>query len=282
MNNYLSLLREILENGENRKGRNGVTRGLFTRQLRFKMSDGFPVVTTKKLAFRSTAAELFFFMSGCTDNNVLQRLGCNIWTANAEASYWKPKAEYDGDLGHIYGFQWRFWQGQNGKVVDQLQNVIDQLKKDPSDRRMIVSAWNPGELDMMALPPCHMMFQLHSINNHLSLHMFQRSCDMFLGVPFNIASYALLLHLIAQMTEQIADELILTLGDVHIYENHFDQVRTQLSREPYPLPTLWLNPNVKELFHVDVRNMFSPSIINEIVKLKNYQHHPKIEADMSV
>ena len=282
MNNYLSLLKEILEHGDDRQGRNGVTRGLFTRQLRFKMSDGFPVVTTKKLAFRSTAAELFFFMSGCTDNKVLQQLGCNIWTANAEADYWKPKAEYEGDLGHIYGFQWRFWQGPNGKVIDQLQDTIDKLRTNPSDRRMIVSAWNPGELDMMALPPCHMMFQFYSINDRLSLHMFQRSCDMFLGVPFNITSYALLLHLLSQMTGQVADELVLTLGDAHIYENHFDQVRLQLSREPYSLPALWINPRIKNLSDIEVRDMISSRDVSTIVKLKGYQYHPKIEAEMSV
>lgn len=283
MNNYNALLKEILETGEDRKGRNGFTRGLFTRQLRFKMSDGFPVVTTKKLAFRSTAVELFFFMSGCTDNRVLQRLGCNIWTENAESDYWKPKAQYPGDLGRIYGFQWRFWQGPDGKTIEQLQNVISTLRNNPHDRRMIVNAWNPGELDMMALPPCHMTFQFHSVNGKLSLHMFQRSCDMFLGVPFNITSYALLLHIIAKIVGQIPDELVLTLGDVHIYSNHFDQVNLQLSRKPFPLPTLWINPGIKELGGmIDVDNIIGPESIKNLVRLENYQYHPAIKADMSV
>lgn len=282
MKNYNSLLKEIMENGSDRKGRNGTTRGVFTRELRFKMSDGFPATTTKKLAFRSVAAELFWFMSGSNDNKILQRLGCEIWTANANADYWKPKAKFDGDLGRVYGVQWRFWKKPNGETVDQLQNVIDKIKKDPNDRRLIVTAWNPGEIDEMALPPCHMMFQFFVTNGKLSLHMFQRSCDMFLGVPFNIASYALLLHLIAQMTELEPDELILTLGDAHIYEDHFDAVKEQLSREPFKLPSLWINPKIKSLKDIDVTNLHKPEDVTELVRLENYEFHPAIKAKMAV
>lgn len=279
---YNDLLKEIMENGVDRKGRNGMTRGLFTRQLRFKMSDGFPATTTKKLAFRSVAAELFWFMSGSSDNNILRKLGCEIWTANAEADYWKPKAKFDGDLGRVYGVQWRNWKKPDGTTVDQLANIIDRIKKDPNDRRLIVTAWNPGELEEMALPPCHMIFQFFVTNGKLSLHMFQRSCDTFLGVPFNIASYALMLHLVAQMTDLVPDELILTLGDVHIYHDHFDAVNEQLSREPFPLPKLWINPSIKSLADIDVSKMNSPENVTALVRLENYQHHPPIKAKMSV
>jgi len=271
-----------METGSDRQGRNGITRGVFTRALRFNMKDGFPAVTTKKLAFRSTAAELFWFMSGASDNKILQRLGCEIWTPNANAEYWKPKAKYDGDLGRVYGVQWRSWRKVDGTVVDQLSSVIERIKKDPNDRRLIVTAWNPGELDEMALPPCHMIFQFFVTNGKLSLHMFQRSCDMFLGVPFNIASYALMLHLVAQMTNLGPDELILTLGDAHIYQDHFDAVKEQLDREPFALPTLWLNPNIKSLSDLDVTKMLEPNDIYKFVKLENYQHHPPIKAKMSV
>lgn len=282
MHNYQQLLGEILETGIDKEGRNGLTRGLFARQLRFKMENGFPAVTTKKLAFRSTAAELFFFMSGCSDNKVLQRLGCEVWTANSESDYWKHKAKYEGDLGRIYGVQWRSWRTPDDTPVDQLQLAINKLKKDPNDRRNIVTAWNPGELDQMALPPCHMQFQLYVANKRLSLHMYQRSCDMFLGVPFNIASYALLLHLLAQMSDLIADELILTLADVHIYENHFDAVKEQLTREPYTLPNLWINPDIKSLDNIDVSHLMTPDDITKLVRLEDYRYHSAIKAPMSV
>lgn len=279
---YNDLLREIMSDGVDREGRNGMTRGLFTRQLRFKMSDGFPATTTKKLAFRSVAAELFWFMSGCSDNNVLRKLGCEIWTANAEADYWKPKAKFDGDLGRVYGVQWRNWMRPDGTTVDQLASVIERIKKDPNDRRLIVSAWNPGEIDQMALPPCHMILQFFVTNGKLSLHMFQRSCDTFLGVPFNIASYSLMLHLVAQMTGLVADEFIITLGDVHIYHNHFDAVKEQLSREPYPLPKLWINPSIKSLADIDVSKMNGPEDVAALVRLEDYKFHPPIKAKMSV
>lgn len=279
---YLDVLKDIYENGSDRKGRNGTTRGLFTKQMRFKMSDGFPATTTKKLAFRTMAAELFWFLNGRSDNNELVKLGCNIWTANAESDYWKPKAKYDGDLGRVYGVQWRTWQKPDGGTVDQISDIIERLKKDPNDRRIIVSAWNPGELDQMALPPCHMIFQFYSVNGKLSLHMLQRSCDMFLGVPFNIASYALLLHLIAQFTDHEPDELVLTLGDAHIYEDHFEAVQEQLKRKPKKLPTLWLNPELKTLADIDISKLKEPNDIYNWVKLEDYNPDAKIAAKMAV
>lgn len=282
MINYNSLLKEIMEKGDDREGRNGKTRGLFTRELRYRMSEGFPATTTKKLAFRSVAAELFWFMSGSNDNKVLQRMGCEIWTANANADYWKPKAKFDGDLGRVYGVQWRHWKRPDGTEIDQLNNVIEKIKIDPNDRRLIVSAWNPGEIENMALPPCHMIFQFFVTKGKLSLHMFQRSCDMFLGVPFNIASYALLLHLIAQMTNLVADELILTLGDAHIYHDHFDAVNEQLSRTPGKLPKLWINPDIKSLGDIDVSKILAPDDILKLVKLEDYNPQPAIKAKMAV
>lgn len=282
MRNYNAILKEIMETGTDRTGRNGVTRGVFTRQLRYSMKDGFPATTTKKLAFRSVAAELFWFMSGASDNKILQRLGCTIWDGNANADYWKPKAKFEGDLGRVYGVQWRSWRKPDGSTVDQLASVIERIKKDPNDRRLIVTAWNPGELDEMALPPCHMIFQFFVTNGKLSLHMFQRSCDMFLGVPFNIASYALMLHLVAQMTNLEADELILTLGDAHIYHDHFDAVKEQLSRTPMDLPKLWLSPDIKSLADIDVSKMQTPEDIYKFVKLENYNPMPAIKAKMAV
>ncbi|MCA9352875.1 thymidylate synthase [Patescibacteria group bacterium] len=282
MRQYLDVLKKIMETGVDVEGRNGGTRKIFTEQMRFKMSDGFPAVTTKKLAFRTMAAELFWFMSGYNDNNELTRLGCTIWTANAESDYWKPKAKFDGDLGRVYGVQWRSWQGPDGKTVDQLKDVVERITTNPNDRRLIVSAWNPGELDQMALPPCHMMFQFFVADGKLSLHMFQRSCDMFLGVPFNIASYALMLHIVAQMTNLEPDELILTLGDAHIYHDHFDAVKEQLERTPDTLPTLWLNPDIKTLEDLDTKKLNEPNDIYTLAKLENYNPQETIKAKMAV
>lgn len=282
MKNYQELLQKVLDHGVDREGRNGWTRGLFTEQLRFSMKDGFPAVTTKKLAFKTMTAELLCFMSGCSDNNVMKRLGCTIWTANAEADYWKLKAKFDGDLGRVYGVQWRHWMRPDGTEVDQLASIIERIKKDPNDRRLIVTAWNPGELDQMALPPCHMIFQFFVTNNKLSLHMFQRSCDLFLGVPFNIASYGLLLHLVARLTNTEPDELILTLGDVHIYHTHFDAVKEQLLREPLALPTLWIDENIRALEDLDVSKFDDAVAIDKVIQLKNYESHPPIKAPMSV
>jgi thymidylate synthase len=246
------------------------------------MADGFPATTTKRLAFRSVAAELFWFMSGYSDNNELMRLGCTIWEANANAPYWKPKAKFDGDLGRVYGVQWRSWKKKDGEHVDQLSEVIERIKTDPNDRRLIISAWNPGELEEMALPPCHMIFQFYPANGKLSLHMFQRSCDMFLGVPFNIASYALMLCIVAQMTNLEPDELVLTLGDAHIYHNHFDAVKEQLKRKPKTLPKLWLNPNIKTLADLDTKKLNTPNDVYGLAKLLDYNPEKTIRAEMSV
>lgn len=273
---YLDALRLILETGVDRDDRTGTgTRALYGLQMRFNMQDGFPAITTKKLAFKAVKSELLWFLEGSTDDNRLKELNGSektIWTANAEADYWKPKATYPGDLGRVYAAQWRSWQKPDGTTVDQIAEVIEQIKKDPNSRRLIVTAWNPGELDQMALPPCHMFFQFFVANGKLSLLMHQRSCDMFLGVPFNIASYSLLLHMVAQVTDLEAHEFIHSLGDAHIYNNHFDAVKEQLSRSPLPTPTLSLNPAVK------VIDGFSMDDIN----LVNYESHPAIKAAMAV
>lgn len=274
MKQYLDALKKIMDEGVDRPDRTGVgSRAVFGVPLRFKISDGFPAVTTKKLAFESMKAELIWFLSGSSDVKKLQEMGCHIWDANAEADYWKPKAKFEGDLGRVYGVQWRNWKSPYTDVpIDQIANVIKKLKENPQDRRMIVSAWNPAEIDMMALPPCHLLFQFFSVNGKLSLMMYQRSCDTFLGVPFNIASYALLLCMVAQVTGLEADECILILADAHIYLNHFNQVKEQLSREPYPLPKLWLNPDVKD---IDKFTM-------DDIKLIDYKYHPTIKAPMAV
>ena len=273
MKQYLDALRNVLENGVEKKDRTGIgAKALFGMQMRFNMKDGFPAVTTKKLAFNSMKAELLWFIKGSSDNNELMKMGSKIWEANANSPYWKPKAKFDGDLGRIYGVQWRHWKGPDGKEIDQLAGAIKLIKEDPSSRRIIVNAWNPAELEQMALPPCHMFFQFFVAGNKLSLQMYQRSCDMFLGVPFNIASYSLLLHMVAQVTNLEAHDFIHTLGDAHIYQNHFEQVKEQLSRKPLPLPQLKLNPDVKS---IDDFKM-------EDIELVNYEHHPPIKATMAV
>ncbi len=283
MKNYNALMREILETGVDREGRNGKTRSLFAKQLRFDLTKGFPAVTTKKLAFKAVKGELLWFldMKGqdrASDEKLKAIMGTDhtIWTDNAGAPYWLPKSQFKGDLGRVYGMQWRNWQTQstfvNGKKVDQIAGLIDKLKNNPYDRRLVVSAWNPGELDDMALPPCHMMFQCYVAEGKLSLHMVQRSCDMFLGVPFNIASYALLTHMLAQVTGLQVGELILTLNDAHIYHDHFDAVKEQLSREPMELPTLLMNPDVKDI----------DKFLMSDIELENYNSHPAIKAKMAV
>ncbi len=282
MKQYLDVLKKIMDEGSDRQGRYGATRAMFAVPMRFKMKDGFPAMTTKKLAFRSVAAELLWFISGSSDNKELNRLGCHIWNANGNADYWKPKAEFEGDLGRVYGVQWRHWRKPDGTQVDQLKEVIERIKKDPYDRRLIVTAWNPGEINQMALPPCHMIFQFFVADGRLSLHMYQRSCDMFLGVPFNIASYALMLHIVARLTDLEPDELIITLGDAHIVHNHFDAVKEQMTREPFPLPTLWLNPTIKTLDDLNTTQIKEPNDIYNLVKLVNYQSHPAIKAEMGV
>ena len=276
---YNDILRTVLEEGNDRETRNGMTRALFALQMRFDMSDGFPAVTTKKLAFNAVKSELLWFLAmkgkeraSDEDLKVLNESERTIWTDNAESDYWKPKVQFKGDLGRVYGIQWRNWRAPDGAIVDQIAELIKKLKTAPYDRRLIVSAWNPGELADMALPPCHMFFQCFVSDGALSLHMVQRSCDMFLGVPFNIASYSLLLHMLAQVTGLKAKECILTLQDAHVYHEHFDAVKEQLSREPMALPQLWLNTEVKD---IDGFGM-------EDIKLENYQSHPSIKAKMIV
>ncbi len=277
---YNDVLARILEEGHDRQTRNAMTRALFAIQMRFNLEDGFPAVTTKKLAFKGVKSELLWFLQAggdkdrMNDNDLKKLVGkdTTIWTANAESDYWKPKAQSEGDLGRVYGVQWRKWKKPDGTTVDQIANVINKIKTDPYDRRLLVTAFNPGEMDDMALPPCHMMFQFFVDGDKLSLHMIQRSCDMFLGVPFNIASYALLLAMVAQVTGKKAHECILTLNDAHIYHEHFDAVKEQLSRKPYPPPTLWLNPEITD---IDAFTM-------DDIKLENYQHHEPIKAEMIV
>ena len=272
MKQYLDALKKVLEKGTDKQDRTGTgTKAIFGMQMRFNMQDSFPAVTTKKLAFNSMKAELLWFIKGSSDVKELQKLGCHIWDANAEAHYWKPKARFSGDLGRIYGVQWRKWHA-DGKEIDQLAQAIKLIKENPSSRRIIVNAWNPGELEQMALPPCHTFFQFFVADNKLSLQMYQRSCDMFLGVPFNIASYSLLLHMVAQVTNKEPFEFIHTLGDAHIYINHLEQVKEQLARKPLPLPQLKLNPNIKNIEDFKM----------EDIELADYQYHPTIKAPMAI
>lgn len=281
MQQYLDALRHILEHGADRQSRTGIsTRAIFGMQLRFNMEDGFPNVTTKKLPWKSIASELLWFIEGSNDERRLAEIlygnrderKKTIWTANAESDYWKPKAKFAGDLGRIYGVQWRKWKNADGKEIDQLANAIKLIKENPTSRRIIVTAWNPGEIEQMALPPCHAFFQFFVAEDKLSLQMYQRSCDMFLGVPFNIASYSLLLHMVAQVTGLEPHEFVHVLADAHIYHNHFEQVKEQMKRAPFPLPKLRLNPEIKD---IDDFKM-------EDIKLENYQSHPTIKAKMAV
>ena len=273
MKQYLEALNYVLEEGVDRPDRTGVgTRAVFGMQMRYRMENGFPVLTTKKLVFQLVKAELLWFLKGSSDINELHRLGAHIWDANASASYWQPKARFSGDVGRIYGVQWRSWRTPEGEEIDQLARVIKQIKEQPTSRRMLVSAWNPGELDQMALPPCHVLFQFFVAEGKLSLQMYQRSGDMFLGVPFNIASYSLLLHLVAQVTGLEVGEFVHVLGDAHIYHNHFEQVKTQLKRSPLASPKLWLNPKCRELADFG----------NDDIKLMDYRHHSAIKAPMAV
>jgi thymidylate synthase len=278
--NYLELCKRILETGTLSEDRTGVgTLSLFGEQLRFDLRDGFPAVTTKKLMWRSVVAELIWFIEGSCDERRLAEIQFGtrdqskktIWTANATADYWLPKARFNGDLGRVYGVQWRHWKAPFNQTTDQLEELIKGLKNDPNSRRHIISAWNPGELHLMALPPCHAFMQFYLRNNTLSCQMYQRSADVFLGVPFNIASYALLTHLVAEEIGADVGELILTFGDVHIYKNHVDAVEEQLTRKPYDFPSLDIT-NVNSLYSVTVDDC----------KLVNYQSHATIKADMAV
>ena len=287
MKQYHDLLNDILNNGEVRDDRTGVgTISVFGRQLRFNLRQGFPAITTKKLAWKACKGELLWFLEGSRDERRLAEIThgtregkVTIWTPNALAPYWKERAEFEGDLGPVYGVQWRDWithskvDNDTYMSIDQVAELINGLKNDPYSRRHILSAWNVGELEYMALPPCHVMSQYYvSKSNELSCHMYQRSVDTFLGLPFNIASYALLTHMIAQVCDMKVGELVISTGDTHIYKDHVNQVKEQLSREDYPLPSLWLNPNVKD---IDKFTM-------DDVKLVDYTSHGQIKANMAV
>lgn len=274
MRQYLDLLQYVLDHGDKRIERTGVgTIAVFGQQAKYDLREAFPAVTTKKLFFKGVKAELLWMLSGSSDVKELQKLDCHIWDANAEADYWKPKARFEGDLGRVYGVQWRSWLKSDGSTLDQLSDVVERIKKNPYDRRLIVTAWNPGELDQMALPPCHMFFQFFvEADKYLHLLMYQRSADMFLGVPFNIASYSLLLAMVAQVTGLKPGIFTHALGDTHIYLNHIEQVKEQLKRKPYPLPKLWLNPKVRSLYDFTMDD----------IKLEGYKSHPSIKAEMAV
>ena len=300
MKQYHELLIDILENGGLRQDRtNTGTYSVFGRQLRFDLTQGFPAVTTKKLAWNACKSELLWFLEGSNDERRLAEIlhgsrdtkNTTIWTGNATAAYWESNSKFSGDLGRVYGVQWRRWNkhverknfgpahlgGDRLAVdqteIDQIANLIEGIKNDPNGRRHILTAWNVAELDQMALPPCHVMSQFYVSNNgRLSCHMYQRSCDTYLGIPFNIASYALLTHMIAQVCGLDVGELILSTGDTHIYSNHVEQVREQLTREPLPLPTLWLNPEIKD---IDKFTM-------DDIKLIGYKSHAALPAPMAV
>jgi thymidylate synthase len=277
MKNYLQLLQDILDNGTRKEDRTGTgTISLFGYQMRFDLAAGFPCVTTKKLHLRSIIHELLWFLKGDTNIAYLNDNGVTIWDE------W---ADENGELGPVYGAQWRNWDIGDGRHIDQLQQLLGDLRDKPHSRRHIISAWNPAVLPdesrspqdnaragLQALPPCHMMFQFHVADRRLSCQMYQRSADVFLGVPFNIASYALLTMMIAQVVDLEPGDFIISLGDVHIYLNHLEQVRTQLQREPYPLPQMHLNPDRKDLF----------GFVYEDFQLRNYRHHPLIKAPIAV
>lgn len=264
MQQYLSLLKHIMDNGVQKGDRTGTgTRSVFGYQMRFNLEDGFPLLTTKKLHLKSIIHELLWFLKGDTNVKYLQENGVRIWNE------W---ADENGDMGHIYGYQWRSWPAYDGSFVDQISEAVETIKHNPDSRRIIVSAWNVGDLKNMNLPPCHAFFQFYVAEGRLSLQLYQRSADTFLGVPFNIASYALLTMMMAQVCGLRAGDFIHTLGDTHIYNNHFDQVREQLSRQPRALPRMVLNPDVKSIF--DFRF--------EDFTLEGYDPHPHIKAQVSV
>ncbi len=261
---YLDLLAEVLQSGARKTDRTGTgTLSVFGRQLRFNLADSFPLLTTKKLHTKSILYELLWFLRGDTNIKWLQERGVSIWDE------W---ADENGNLGPVYGYQWRHWRAPEGREIDQIENLIASIRKKPDSRRHIVTAWNPADVDEMALPPCHALFQFYVANGKLSCQMYQRSADLFLGVPFNIASYAALTLMVAQVTDLKPGEFVLTLGDAHIYLNHLEQVREQLSRSPRPFPKLKLNPAVKEL--LDFRY--------EDFTLEGYDPHPHIAAEVSV
>ena len=303
MKAYHEALQTILRDGAQRSDRTGTgTISLFGMQQRYNLAEGFPAVTTKKLAWKSVVSELLWFIEGSGDEKRLREIlygsadssKKTIWTDNATAAYWAPRAKYAGDLGRVYGVQWRHWRTpvehkaehfkddfgnsyrRDGyvhfKEVDQLQSLIEGIKADPYGRRHILTAWNPGELELMALPPCHCFAQFYVADGKLSCQMYQRSCDMFLGVPFNIASYSLLTAMIAQVCGLQVGEFVHVLGDAHIYLNHVEQVKEQLTREPLSAPTLWLNPDITDITRFTMAD----------IRLENYQCHDAITAPMAV
>ncbi len=264
MRQYLELLNHILDHGVDRSDRTGTgTRSVFGYQMRFNLQEGFPLLTTKKLHLKSIIHELLWFLAGDTNVKYLQDNGVRIWNE------W---ADPDGNLGHIYGYQWRSWPDYNGGHIDQIAQAVETIKRDPNCRRNIVSAWNVADIPNMNLPPCHAFFQFYVADGKLSLQLYQRSADTFLGVPFNIASYALLTMMMAQVTGLQPGDFVHTLGDTHIYHNHFDQARLQLTREPRPLPKMLINPDVKDIF----------SFKYDDFKLEGYDPHPHIKATVSV
>ena len=264
MKQYLELMNKVLAEGTEKSDRTGTgTKSIFGHQMRFDLSEGFPLVTTKKLHLKSIIHELLWFLKGETNIAYLKEHDVKIWDA------WADK---DGNLGPVYGSQWRSWKGADGKTTDQISQVIDQIKKNPDSRRLIVSAWNVGEIPNMALPPCHAFFQFYVANGKLSCQLYQRSADIFLGVPFNIASYALLTMMIAQVCDLKYGDFVHTLGDAHLYSNHFDQAQQQLSRKPYPLPNMNINSKIKNIFDFTFDDF----------KLENYQAHPHIKGAVAV
>jgi thymidylate synthase len=264
MKQYLDLLDHVLKNGAEKKDRTGTgTISLFGYQMRFNLEEGFPLLTTKKLHLKSIVHELLWFISGDTNIKYLNENGVKIWNE------W---ADRNGNLGPVYGYQWRSWPSSDGRKIDQLTHVIDQIKNSPDSRRMIISAWNVGDIEKMALPPCHVMFQFYVTGGKLSCQLYQRSCDIFLGIPFNIASYALLTMMIAQVTGMKPGDFVHTLGDAHIYLNHIGQVKLQLTRKPYPLPKMIINPAVNDILKFRFDDF----------TLTDYIAHPHIKGEISV
>lgn len=264
MKQYLELLDRVLKEGIRKEDRTGTgTISVFGHQMRFNLEEGFPCLTTKKLHLKSIIYELLWFLKGDTNIKYLQENNVRIWNEWADAN---------GDLGHIYGYQWRSWPNYEGGFIDQISEAIHTLKTNPDSRRIIVSAWNVADIPHMNLPPCHILFQFYVANNRLSMQLYQRSADIFLGVPFNIASYALLLQMVAQVRGLQAGDFVHTLGDAHIYLNHLDQVKLQLSRDPRPLPQMKINPDVNDIFKFEFEDF----------SLENYNPHPHIKGEVSI
>ncbi len=264
MKQYHDLLKRVLEEGTKKEDRTGTgTLSVFGHQMRFNLNEGFPLITTKKVHMKSIVHELLWFLKGDSNIKYLKDNGVSIWDE------WADEA---GNLGPVYGVQWRSWKTHDGRTVDQIKNLIENIKKNPDSRRLIVSAWNVSDVDKMALPPCHTMFQFYVANNKLSCQLYQRSADIFLGVPFNIASYALLTHMVAQVTGLGVGDFVHTMGDAHLYTNHIEQAQLQLSRDFFPLPQIKLNPEVKDIFGFKFEDF----------TLENYQAHPHIKAPVAV